>query len=133
MRLLIIIVCFAFFSAPVNPGPKEDVHETITSQLQAFLEDDFEKAFTYASPSIRSMFRSPENFGRMVRTGYPMVWRYQEVTFLEHRKDSRGRIQDIQILDQKGKVHYLRYFLTDTSSGWKISGVEFLDPADYSA
>ena len=133
MFRLFSIIMFVVLSNPVNAGPKEDIHITITSQLEAFLEDDFEKAFTYASPSIRSMFKTPENFGRMVQTGYPMVWRPEEVTFLEHRKDSAGRSQDIQILDQKGGVHYLRYFLTNTSSGWKISGVQFLNPSDYSA
>ena len=109
------------------------MHRTITSQIEAFLKDDFVRAFTYASPSIRSMFKTPENFGRMVRTGYPMVWRPEEFIFLEHRKDPGGRSQDIQIVDQEGEVHYLRYFLNNTTSGWKISGVQFLDPSDYSA
>ena len=133
MRVFILILSSLFLINNVSAGPKEDVHETITSQLEAFVDDDFAKAFTYASPSIRSMFKTPENFGRMVRSGYPMVWRPEKVTFLQHRKNSSGRIQDIQILDQRGAVHYLRYFLTDTSSGWKISGVQFLNPADYSA
>ena len=44
-------------------------------------------------------------------------------SILEHRQEL-GDAQDIQIIDQSG-VHYLRYFLVDTTKGWKISHVQF--------
>ena len=131
MRLLITIFFLFSFSIPLAAGPKEDVQVTISSQLQAFIDSDISKAFTYASPSIRSMFKTPENFGRMVKRGYPMVWRPEKVTFLEHKKSDQGRSQDVQIIDQEGATHYLRYYLSDTIYGWKISGVQFLNAADY--
>ena len=132
MRIFLIFIVSICFSTSIFAGPKEDVQSTISSQLEAFLKDDFDTAFTFASPSIRSMFGTPQNFGQMVQRGYPMVWRPQKFNFLEHRKDPAGRAQDIQIIDQSGNVHYLRYFLIDTNKGWKISGVQFLKPSDYS-
>ena len=132
MRTALVFVIFICFSTSIYAGPKEDVQSTISLQLEAFLKDDFDTAFTFASPSIRSMFGTAQNFGQMVQRGYPMVWRPQKFNFLEHRKDPAGRAQDIQIIDQSGNVHYLRYFLIDTAMGWKISGVQFLDPSDYS-
>ena len=132
MRTALAFVIFICFSTSIYAGPKEDVQSTISLQLEAFLKDDFDTAFTFASPSIRSIFGTAQNFGQMVQRGYPMVWRPQKFNFLEHRKDSAGRAQDIQIIDQSGNVHYLRYFLIDTTKGWKISGVQFLDPSDYS-
>ena len=132
MRTALAFVIFICFSTSIYAGPKEDVQSTISLQLEAFLKDDFDTAFTFASPSIRSIFGTAQNFGQMVQRGYPMVWRPQKFNFLEHRKDSTGRAQDIQIIDQSGNVHYLRYFLIDTTKGWKISGVQFLDPSDYS-
>ena len=132
MRIVLVFVVSVCFSTSVFAGSKEDVQATISSQLEAFLKDDFDTAFTFASPSIRSMFRSPQNFGQMVQRGYPMVWRPQKFNFLEHRKDPAGRAQDIQIIDQSGTAHYLRYFLIETNNGWKISGVQFLNPSDYS-
>ena len=131
MRILLAFVVFILFSTPIFAGPKEDVQATISLQLEAFLKDDFDTAFTFASPSIRSMFQSPQNFGQMVQRGYPMVWRPQKFNFLEHRKDRGGRAQDIKIIDQSGTAHYLRYFLIDTTKGWKIKGVQFLNPSDY--
>ena len=132
MRIVLSFVIFILFSTPIYAGPKEDVQATISLQLEAFLKDDFDTAFTFASPSIRSMFQSPQNFGQMVQRGYPMVWRPQKFNFLEHHIDRAGRAQDIKIIDQAGTAHYLRYFLIDTTKGWKITGVQFLNPSDYS-
>ena len=132
MRVIIAFVFSVCLTSLAFAGPKEDVQAAISSQLEAFLKDDFYTAFTFASPSIRSMFRTPQNFGQMVQRGYPMVWRPQKFSFLEHRTDPAGRAQDIQIIDQRGTAHYLRYFLIDTANGWKISGVQFLNASDYS-
>ena len=51
------------------------IESVISKQIEAFRADDFATAFTFASPNIRSMFGTPDNFGVMVRRGYPMVWR----------------------------------------------------------
>ena len=73
-----LIVAISFFSAamaqdiqPENP----EIRGVIQSQLDAFLADDVNTAFTFAAPNIKRMFGSAENFGRMVQNGYPMVWR----------------------------------------------------------
>ena len=132
MRDLAIIFVLLLFCLPVTASEKEDVQATINGQFQAFLEDDVNRAFAYAGPSIRSMFGTPQNFGEMVQRGYPMVWRPSGVTFLEHKETPQGRTQDVQIFDTSGTVHYLRYFVTQTPSGWKISGVQLLDVADIS-
>ena len=65
---------------------KDEVQTTITSQLDAFLQDDFARAFEYASPSIQPMFRNSDNFGMMVQRGYPMVWRPAKSRFWNLRR-----------------------------------------------
>mgnify|MGYP006092095851 FL=1 len=126
------IFVLLLFWLPATAGEQEDVQATINGQCQAFLEDDVTRAFTYASPSIRSMFGTPQNFGEMVRRGYPMVWKHAGMTFLEQKETPQGRTQDVQIVDASGTAHFLRYFVTQTSNGWKISGVQLLDIADIS-
>ena len=127
-----ITMLFLLFSLPVGAGEVEDVQATIDSQFQAFLTDDVRRAFTFASPSIRSIFKTPKIFGDMVKRGYPMVWRPASFTFLEHKKVTNGRTQDVKIFDYAGNAHYLRYFVTQTPDGWKISGVQILDSTDFS-
>ena len=133
MRIFAILWLILVLSSPLAAGEKEDVQAIINGQIEAFQKDDFVAAFTYASPSIRSMFGTPENFGKMVQRGYPMVWRPKDVRFLDFESTPAGLMQSLQIVDQAGKVHYLRYFVVSTSKGWKISGVQFINPAEFSA
>ncbi|MEM8579051.1 MAG: DUF4864 domain-containing protein [Pseudomonadota bacterium] len=103
------------------------IQATISSQIDAFLVDDFGEAFTFASPSIKRIFRTPENFGRMVSQGYPMVWRPADVKYLELREEAGALIQKVLITDQEGALHVLEYRMIETGDGWKINGVSLLD------
>lgn len=104
-----------------------DVSAAIGAQIEALEQDDFATAFTYASPSIRQIFRTPENFGIMVQRGYPMVWRPAQVEFLNQRIEAGSLVQMVQITDRKGVVHTLDYLMLETAQGWKINGVRLLD------
>jgi hypothetical protein len=77
MRAHVFALCLslfpmaAFADEPRNPA----IETTIQNQLNAFIADDFATAFTFASPNIKGIFGTPENFGAMVTQGYPMVHR----------------------------------------------------------
>ena len=58
------------------------IEDVITDQLQAFVDRDIASASEHASPMIPGMFGTPENFGMMLRNGYPMVWDNSVVRFL---------------------------------------------------
>lgn len=104
-----------------------EIEGTISQQFEAFKADDFEGAFAFASPNLQMMFQSPENFKRMVTTGYPMVWRPAEVTYLELREIAGAMWQKVQITDAKGFTHLLDYQMVETDDGWRIAGVQLLD------
>nr|WP_237072707.1 DUF4864 domain-containing protein [Pseudaestuariivita rosea] len=110
--------------------PQADIQATIDNQIAAFRADDFETAFTYASPGIQQIFRTPENFGTMVRQGYPMVWRPEDVRFLELREVAGNLWQRVQVTDAAGRVHTLDYQMIQTDEGWKINGVQLLQTPD---
>ena len=114
---------------PREPG----IETTIQSQIDAFLVDDFAKAFTFASPNIKSIFGSPDRFGQMVRQGYPMVWRPGEVRYLELREISGALWQKVMIRDQAGGIHLLDYQMINTGDGWQINGVQILRAPDVGA
>ena len=112
------------------PAAAEDaaagIARTIQSQLDAFLADDFPTAFTFASPGIKRMFGTPERFGEMVRSGYPMVWRPSEVRYLERRDLNGAIVQRVMIIDQQGGLHLLDCMMVETGEGWQIAGVQLL-------
>ncbi len=130
----ILLTCL--MSLSLN-GPAEaqsvEIEGVISSQMEAFKADDFERAFTFASPSIRQIFRTPDNFGRMVSQGYPMVWRPAEIKYLELREIRGQLVQKVMVTDGQGGVHVLDYAMIQTDMGWKINGVQILEAPDLSA
>lgn len=127
-----LVLALVLGSAPANAQDR-GIEETITQQLEAFKQDDFGAAFDYASPNIKNLFRTPENFGAMVRQGYPMVWRPGEVTYLEQREIAGAIWQKVQIVDGAGRVHILDYQMIQTAEGWQINGVQLLKQPDVAA
>ena len=109
MRKWVICVMLTLSMVGGASAPGADIEDVINRQMDAFKADDFSTAFTFASPNIRNMFRTPENFGRMVAQGYPMVWRPAEIEYLDLREDGGSLKQTIRIVDQKGGVHLLAY------------------------
>lgn len=105
----------------------------IGAQIEAFQADDVATAFTFAAPGIQGMFRSPDNFGRMVQQGYPMVWRPSSVEYLGARPEGPGWMQEVLMSDAEGRLHKLAYFMVETADGWKIGGVQLLTAPEVGA
>lgn len=125
MRLILASLAFAL-TAPFAAAQDAPIQSTIEAQLQAFQADDFTTAFTFASPNIKSIFGTPENFGQMVSQGYPMVHRPGAVKMLELREVSGEMYQRVMITDQMGRTHLLDYQMLETPEGWQINGVQLL-------
>ena len=105
---------------------EEPIQQTIQSQIDAFLADDFARAFTYASPNIKGIFGTAENFGRMVEQGYPMVRNPGEIRLLELREVAGNLWQRVMITDTAGRTHLLDYMMVETPNGWQINAVQLL-------
>ena len=101
----------------------EDIEKVISNQMAAFQVDDFETAFTYASPMIKDIFGTPERFGQMVRQGYPMVWRPSEVNFLSIERRGKDLWQNVMVRDAEGALYILEYQMVPGGSGWLINAV----------
>ncbi len=128
---------FAFFAALFLALPavaqEKLIQDTIRNQLNAFQADDFSRAFTFASPNIKGIFGTPENFGAMVTQGYPMVHRPSAVTMLELREVAGNLWQRVMITDEAGKTHLLDYQMVETADGWQINAVQLLRAPDVGA
>lgn len=114
---------------PAEPG----IESTIQNQIDAFLEDDFATAFTFASPMIQRFFGTPDNFGTMVRQGYPMVWRPSDVRFGDLRRVDGALWQTVIVKDGDGVTHVLGYEMIQQDGAWRIAGVQVLPQPDVAA
>lgn len=133
MRRLLLALSLSAGLASGAFAQSAEIEANIAAQIQAFRADDFATAFTFASPSIQRLFRNPDNFGAMVRNGYPMVWRPADVRFLELREVDGALWQKVMITDSNGRVHLLDYQMIPLTEGWKINGVQLLGAADPAA
>lgn len=130
--LLLALIMSLVVALPRAEAQQADIQAVITNQIEAFKKDDFGTAFTFAHPSIQGIFQTPENFGRMVAQGYPMVWRPSDVQYLSLKQESGRTLQQVQIKDATGKVFVLEYSMAETSDGWRINGVRILDSSAFS-
>lgn len=133
MRQAILAVLFWAGLVAGAAAQSTEIEATIDAQVDAFLADDLVTAFGYASPRIRSYFRTPENFANMVREGYPMVWRPTLVRFLALREEDGSLWQRVLVTDADGVPHVLDYQMIELETGWKIDAVLLVPPPGVAA
>lgn len=129
MRQILLSLCVLWFgavAAVAQSTPDPAIQSTISRQFDAFMKDDVDTAFSFASPNIKGIFGTPERFGQMVQNGYPMVWRPADVQFLGLREVAGGLWQRVMVTDQAGRTHMLDYQMIETPEGWQINAVQLL-------
>ena len=125
--LAMMMICAGAVAAAQEVlAPNLAIERTIQNQFEAFLADDVDDAWTYASPNIQRLFQTPERFGRMVEEGYPMVWRPGQIDYLDLQTLGGLIVQRVQIIDGQGVAHVLGYQMIETEAGWQINGVRLL-------
>jgi len=124
MRFLVLLVAL-FISPPAFAGSDEDVaagQSVILSQEEAFSRDDAALAYTFASPGIKSWYRTPETFLYMVRNGYAPVYRHRSFEFGEAKIADGKIVQEVHIVDAEGAAWEAYYTLEPQADGsFKIS------------
>lgn len=99
------------------------IEAVIDDQIAAFQRSDLEAAFAHASPLIQRKFGTPETFGRMVRSGYPMIWRPSRY---EHRglaAAGSGRLVKTVLFEDASGIYEADYLMGETDGIWRIEGV----------
>lgn len=107
----------------VSEGDAKALRSVVEAQLAAFAADDAERAFSYAAPTIREMFQTPDRFMDMVRRGYPVVYRPSRVVYLAPLDVDGQFVQGVQMTDSSGQLWLAVYqFERQADRSWRISG-----------
>lgn len=122
------LVFWAGSAIAQDTAPGAGIRAVIGNQITALQADDFPMAFSYAAPGIRQLFGTPEQFGAMVRQGYPMVYRPADIRWLPLRETGGMMVQRVMIRDAGGRVHFLDYEMSPSDEGWQINAVRLLPP-----
>jgi hypothetical protein len=126
MRLLLALALLVGLTAPAAAFTDADrtaVEGVISRQLDAFLADDAETAYSFAAPNIKARFPNEAIFMEMVRQGYAPVYRPASRAFGELKEIDGGLAQSVDILDGNGEEWTAVYTLERQPDGsWKITG-----------
>ncbi len=123
--LLALLTALPVRAEAVSPSDTRAIRTIVEAQLDAFAADDAKRAFSYAAPSIREMFATPDQFMAMVRGGYPVVYRPATVTFLNPEWVEGQLVQGVHLTDSSGALWIAIYRLErQPDKSWRISGCE---------
>ena len=126
VSLLGLLAPAAAGAAPLAEPDARAVRQVVEAQLDAFAADDAERAFSYASASIRAQFGDAATFMAVVLSGYPMVVRPASVSFFQARvaDGAAGTVsQTVQLRDREGRLWMATYSLErQAGAGWRING-----------
>ena len=117
-------------SGLVSAADRSAIQSVISGQVDAFRADDGATAFDYASPSIRAMFGTPDNFMRMVRQGYRPVYRPRVFEFQEIVEIQGVPAQRVFVVGPDGVPRIAVYLMELQGDGsWRIDGCLLIDAA----
>ncbi|MGD9764033.1 MAG: DUF4864 domain-containing protein [Candidatus Binatia bacterium] len=114
-----------------EPAREERIRAVIGQQLDAIQRHDAEGAFALASPAIQAMFRTPDNFLRMVEKGYPQIYRLRSASFLELFDEDGRLMQKVLVQSKDGKFVMALYEMVEIEGHWRVNGCMLaVPPAD---
>ena len=111
-------------AGPTHPAAEwETIRDVVTSQRQALVAGDSERAFAFATPALRRQYGSAEAFMRMVRSGYQALVDARYVELLEGAVIDGSTIQPLRLVMPDGTVLVALYTMErQRDGGWRIAG-----------
>ena len=126
-KTLLIIITFLSISslAKSENSYEKELDETqfiIESQIQAFLDENAELAYSYAAPLIKMKFNNPLEFMSMVKNYYEPVYNPKQFYFIDARYFEGAIYHQLQVISQQDESFLATYSLIQDEGKWKISG-----------
>ena len=125
--VLAVVFSFSFMNTIVAEQSYDNaekiVKKVISSQLMAFKEKNVEKAYSFAAPNIKRQFFNAENFGLMVKNGYPVIWSPKNYQFVKFSSNGKRSIQRVLFRSATDALVTYDYLLEKFKNEWRIAGV----------
>ena len=127
LKRLVLLALVVLSATPAAAEPTSEqrtgVRAAIEAQLAAFARDDGAAAYAIAADPIRRLFKTPEAFMSMVKSGYAPVYRPRSVVFGPIADGAAGPEQEVLITDSAGLDWIARYDMARDAEGrWRILG-----------
>lgn len=127
IRAFSVALALSFAPIALATEPVDTVQDIITGQISAFLNEDAEAAYFFASPAIRKKFPDRNIFFEMVKRGYQPVYRPDNFKFGRSKIEDGMIFQEVLIVGPDGEDWTALYQMQKQPDGsYKINGVRML-------
>ncbi len=107
----------------ITASDEEEIISVVSAQLQAFQDDDFEKAYSYASPTIKTIFPDYKKFRDMVVGQYQAVYRPSSINIGSVSTEGGIPFLEVYLVDPDGIFVTAIYSMQQQeNSSWLING-----------
>ena len=128
-QILILSIVIQNGAYAITASDEEEIISVVSAQLQAFQDDDFEKAYSYASPTIKTIFSDYKKFRDMVVGQYQAVYRPKSINFGNVTTQGGTTFLEVYLVDPDGIFVTAIYTMQQQEDdSWLINGC-FLNQA----
>lgn len=111
---------------------KKELTGIVDAQLAAFRANNYNKAFSFASTDLQSLF-SPDEFEAMVKKTYPVIAHSASAEYGTTFDTGTEAVVNVRVQDADKKSVEYQYLFKKEEGGWKIGGVTEVKTAGLSA
>jgi Domain of unknown function (DUF4864) len=129
LKLTIVTSVFVLpnLTLALSTEDNKAIRGVVEAQLAALAIDDAERAFSFATPSIRQRFGTAEHFFMLVREQYPAVYQPTKTVFHSANEIDSQTFQPVELTDRDGMVWLAVYEMQRQGNGdWRINGCVLL-------
>lgn len=127
VRLVVLCLILLAAQSIAATDPADLIQSVVQRQMNAFNEDDYATARTFAAAGLRQRF-SKERFEKMVKSGYPQIAKSHLVSFGEilFSDDNQAAVATVHVTGKDRVTVIARYLMVLEGDAWKINGVMIL-------
>ena len=123
LQILILSFLIQNGAYAITASDEEEIISVVSAQLQAFQDDDFEKAYSYASPTIKTIFSDYKKFRDMVVGQYQAVYRPKSLIIGRVAPEGGVPFLEVYLVDPDGIFVTAIYSMQQQENGgWLING-----------
>jgi hypothetical protein len=131
VRFASLVASLVLVSMPAAHAedPVADAQAVISGQIDALIAEDADRAYSYASPDIRSIYPDKDTFLTMVQKNYEPVYRAGHYAFGRSKLVAGGELvfQEVMISARQGKDWTAIYEMRLMDDGsYKVNGVRMM-------
>lgn len=133
LAVTIALASVPAFAQDAGMSAAREVTSVVRSQIDAFSEDDAEKAFSLATEATQLLAGTPNAFLQVVKRQFAPIYRHRDAVFSDPEIIGSHALQIVQLTDHDNFIWIAIYQVErETDGAWKVDGCQLFETRDAS-